>query len=326
MEKKFWAGQNVLITGFAGFLGFNLTRRLISYGAHVSGLDIKIRRNHTFTKDDYKKITTIRGNVLNRKLLEDIILQYKPKTVFHLAAEAIVGKCNKNPTRTFKTNIEGTWNVLEACRNNSTVKAVVIASSDKAYGSHKILPYKENATLSGSYPYDVSKSCADLIAHAYHHTYKLPVAITRCANLFGPGDLNFSRIVPDAIRCALLDKTLIIRSDGKFTRDYLYVEDAVNGYVLLAEKLMRLELGGEAFNFSEEKPITVLELVHKISRVLNKKPDYKVLNIAKYEIKNQYLSSTKARQILNWKPKYTLAGALKETIAWYKNYYNRYED
>ena len=321
MNKKFWKNLNVLITGYEGFLGSNLTRRMISYGAKITGVDIEVgKKGNVLARGDYKRITVIKGSVTNPRLLKGIISRHKPEIVFHLAAEAIVGKCNKYPMRTFKTNIEGTWNVLEACRNNNAVRAIVIASSDKAYGSHKILPYKEIAPLCGSHPYDVSKSCADLIAHSYHHTYKLPVAITRCANLYGPGDPNFSRIVPEAIKCALLDKTLIIRSDGKFTRDYLYVLDAVNGYVLLAEKLNSLRLAGEAFNLSQERPVTVLELVNKISQILNKKANYKVLNVAKYEIKDQYLSSAKARRILNWKPQYTLIEGLKETIGWYRNY------
>ena len=201
------------------------------------------------------------------------------------------------------------------------VKAIIIASSDKAYGSHTKLPYKENTPLSGEHPYDVSKSCADLIACTYCHTYDLPVVVTRCGNIFGPGDFNFSRLVPDTIRSAIQNKTLIIRSDGKFTRDYIYVSDIVSGYILLAEKMQKLKVFGEAFNFSDENPISVLELVKKIYHLANKKPNYKILGKAKYEIKHQYLSSKKAKRIFGWKPRYTLEEGLKKTITWYKDFF-----
>lgn len=324
MDKNFWKNKNVLITGYEGFLGSNLTKRLISYGANVVGLDIKVKRKNTLlTESDYKKIIIVKGNVINHKLLKKIISRYKIEVVFHLAAEAIVGKCLNNPLRTFTSNIRGTWNVLEACGNLETVKAIVIASSDKAYGSYTKLPYRENTPLQGNHPYDVSKSCADLIAYTYFRTYGLQVVTTRCGNIYGPGDFNFSRIVPDTIRCVLSNKPILIRSDGKFTRDYIYVEDIVDGYLLLAERLQKLKLFGEAFNFSNEDPISVLELVKKIHQLANKKPNYKILNEAKYEIKHQYLASQKARKILNWKPQHTLDEGLKKTIDWYRKIFNK---
>jgi len=316
--------KNVLITGHEGFLGSNLTKILISADANIVGLDIDVRRENTlFSKEDYKKIVTIKGSVADYNLVKKIISKYKIDVVFHLGAEAIVGKCIKNPLLTFSSNIEGTWNVLEVCRNSKTVKSIVTASSDKAYGSHKILPYKEDASLHGDHPYDVSKSCADLIAYTYFHTYGLPVAITRCGNIYGPGDFNFSRIVPDTVRCMLANKPIEIRSDGKFTRDYVFVEDIANGYILLAEKLNVLKLGGEAFNFSDENPITVIELVKKLYQLDGKKPNYKILNQAKYEIKHQYLASQKARKILKWKPEFTLETGLKKAIDWYTKYLNK---
>ena len=216
--------------------------------------------------------------------------------VFHLAAEAIVGNSTRNPVETFTTNISGTWTVLENCRKNHSVKAVVIASSDKAYGSHKNLPYQEDAFLRGDHPYDVSKSCADLISYTYYHTYRLPVAIVRCGNIYGPGDFNFSRIVPDAIRCMLSGRKLKIRSDGKFTRDYVYVKDIVDGYILIAENLAQGRFSGESFNFSNEDPITVKSLVENIYALTGKKPLCQILNKAVYEIKHQYLASGKARK------------------------------
>ena len=324
MNRKFWKNKNVLITGNEGFLGSNLTKILISADANIVGLDIEVKRKNTlFNKEDYKKIVTVKGSVADYNLVKNIISKYKIEVVLHLGAEAIVGKCIKNPLLTFSSNIEGTWNILEVCRNSKTVKSIVTASSDKAYGSHKILPYKEDASLHGDHPYDVSKSCADLIAYTYFHTYGLPVAITRCGNIYGPGDFNFSRIVPDTVRCMLANKPIEIRSDGKFTRDYVFVEDIANGYILLAEKLNVLKLGGEAFNFSDENPITVIELVKKLYQLDGKKPNYKILNQAKYEIKHQYLASQKARKILKWKPEFTLETGLKKAINWYTKYFKK---
>lgn len=319
MENKFWKDKKVLITGFEGFLGSNLTKALISSGARMFGLDIRVGRKETIlTEPDYKKISVIKGSVVNYKLVEKVINKHEINVVFHLAAEAIVGKCHYNPLKAFSTNIEGTWNVLEACRNSKGIKGVIIASSDKAYGIHNKLPYEEDASLCGSHPYDASKSCADLLANTYYRTYGLPVCVTRCGNIYGPGDFNFSRIFPDALRCALAGKTLYIRSNGKFTRDYIYVSDIVNGYLLLAEKLNRLKLAGEAFNFSDESPITVIDLVKKIYKAVGAKENYKILNQAKYEIAHQYLASRKARKILSWKPQVSFEKGLNKAIIWYR--------
>ena len=308
----------MLITGFEGFLGSNLTKALIPSGARITGLDIKTGRKATLlTPDDYKKISVIKGSVANYKLLAKIIKENRINLVFHLAAEAIVGKCHNRPLRAFSANIQGTWNVLEACRNAKNIEAVILASSDKAYGIHKKLPYTEKAPLQGSHPYDVSKSCADLIANTYAHAYGLPVCVTRCGNIYGPGDFNSSRLVPDALKCALTGKKLLIRSDGLFTRDYVFVEDIVNGYILLAEKMRKLNLAGEAFNFSCENPLTVLELVKMISKSVGKPVDYEILNQAKYEIKHQYLSSRKARVKLGWKPKFSVLKGLNKALTAY---------
>lgn len=319
MKRGFWDNKNVLITGYEGFLGSSITQRLISLGANIVGLDIKVGRKQTIlTRNDYKRIVVTKGDVTQYRLVENIISRYRIGVVFHLAAQAIVTKSVSNPLRTFSSNIQGTWNVLEACRNCNDVEAIVCASSDKAYGSHKKLPYRENLPLKGSHPYDVSKSCADLLAHTYSCTYNLPVAITRCGNIYGPGDFNFSRIIPDIIVSLVLNKTLLVRSDGKFTRDYIYVDDIVDGYILLAENLQKQKLGGESINFSGENPIAVLDLVKKISKLDNKKLNYKILNQAKYEIKHQYLCSAKARRILDWRPKYSLAEGLLKTLGWYR--------
>jgi CDP-glucose 4,6-dehydratase len=320
MNRHFWRGRSVLITGFEGFLGSHLTKSLIYGGAKVVGLDIKVRRKETIlTVADYRRMTVIKGSVTNYRLLGDILTRKKINVVFHLAAEAIVGRCHNNPRRSFSVNIKGTWNILEACRNSKTVKSIVIASSDKAYGSHKKLPYMEDAPLIGNHPYDVSKSCADLIAYTYFHTYGLPVSVTRCGNIYGPGDFNFSRIIPEAMQCIKNNKTLLIRSDGRFVRDYVYVDDIVEGYILLVEKLESRQLAGQAFNFSIENPITVLKLLKQIDKVSVRygKLEYKILNAAEYEIKKQYLSSAKVRKILGWKPKHDLSQGLQKTISWY---------
>jgi CDP-glucose 4,6-dehydratase len=326
VNKHFWKNKIVLITGFEGFLGSNLTQALIHCGTKVVGLDIKTGRKETIlTAADYRRMTVIKGSVTNYRLLEDILTRKKIDVVFHLAAEAIVGRCRSNPLRTFSANIKGTWNLLEACRSAKTVKSIVVASSDKAYGSHKKLPYTEDAPLIGNHPYDVSKSCADLIAYTYFHTYSLPAAVTRCGNIYGPGDFNFSRIIPDALQCIKNNKTLLIRSDGRFVRDYVYVDDIVEGYILLAEKLESRQLAGQAFNFSIENPITVLELLKQIDKmgVQYGKLKYKILNAAKYEIKEQYLSAAKARRVLGWKPMYSLNEGLKKSMVFYIEHFNK---
>jgi CDP-glucose 4,6-dehydratase len=318
MMETYWKNRRVLITGYEGFLGSNLAKALIGYGSIIIGVDKVKNRPISVLNGLRNNIICIKGDIADLKSVKGIINKYKPQTIIHLAAEAIVGKANKNPIGTFESNIEGTWNILESSRGKKFIKAIIVASSDKAYGSHKILPYQENVPLKGEHPYDVSKSCADLISYAYYHTYGLPVAITRCGNVYGPGDFNFSRIVPDTIRCALSGETLLIRSNGRFIRDYIFVDDIIDGYILLAEKLQEAKLPGQAFNFSDENPITVVELVEKIYRLIGEKPKYKILNKAKYEIKRQYLSSRKARKKLGWVPGYTLEEGLKKTIEWYR--------
>lgn len=307
-----------MITGFEGFLGSNLTRAMLKSGAKIAGLDIKTFRKETLlTEQDYRKMTVYKGSVANYALVFRILKKHSINVIFHLAAEAIVERSHNNPRRAFETNVAGTWEILEAARRQGGMEAVIVASSDKAYGSHKKLPYTENAPLQGRNPYDASKSCADLIAHSYAHAYGLPLAITRCGNIYGPGDFNFSRLVPDAIRCALSGKTLDIRSDGRFTRDYVYVDDIVKGYILLAEKLKKLGLSGEAFNFSDESPLTVIELLNKIRKVLKGRPDYRILNKAKYEIRHQYLDSRKARKMLGWKPATDVHNGVNNAVKWY---------
>jgi CDP-glucose 4,6-dehydratase len=275
----------------------------------------------------WDKINIVRGEVEDYPLLERVLNEYEIDTVFHLAAQTIVSIANRAPLSTFDSNIRGTWNLLEACRRVETVKRVVVASSDKAYGYHDQLPYTEEAALQGRHPYDVSKSCADLIARAYYETYDLPVSVTRCGNLYGGGDLNWNRIIPGTIRSAYNGEEPVIRSDGKYIRDYFFVKDAVEGYLLQAEKTAEERVRGEAFNFSDERQNDVLELVKLILKLMGKeKIKPRILDQVKGEIKHQYLSSAKARKILGWKPLYSLEEGLKETIAWYRDYFRRKED
>lgn len=322
MPPNFWKNKNVLITGYEGFVGSHLSRTLLGCKANVFGLDIVTHRKNTILINDFARINITQGTVEDYGLVCRIIQRNKIEFIFHLAAKAIVGEALSCPREAFSTNIEGTWNVLEACRHSPSVKAIIIASSDKAYGIQGKLPYRENSPLCGSHPYDVSKSCADLLAYTYFHTYGLPVCVTRCGNIFGPGDFNFSRIVPDCIRSVFKGRTFVIRSDGKFTRDYIYIKDIISAYLLLARRMAEPEIRGEAFNFSNEHPVSVLELVKKIFLLSGKKPNYTITNRARYEIRHQYLSAAKAKNMLGWKPEFTLREGLKETIAWYKKYYN----
>jgi len=320
--NNFWHDRSVLITGCTGLLGSWMTEELVCRGAKVVGLVRDwVPQSRLFRERLNHKINMVYGRIEDLAILERTINEYEVETVFHLAAQTIVGVANREPLGTFEANIKGTWNVLEACRRVGGVKRIVVASSDKAYGDQAILPYNEETPLQGQHPYDVSKSCADLISHTYYKSYGLPVCITRCGNFYGGGDLNFNRIVPDTIRSALNDRPVIIRSDGSYIRDYFYVKDGVLAYLHLAEQMERSEILGEAFNFSNEIQVSVLEIVRKILQLMGKEDlEPKVLNQATNEIKHQYLSAEKAKTLLNWSPNYSLAEGLTETIDWYKNF------
>lgn len=321
--QHFWRDRPVLVTGCTGLLGSWLTSDLVEQGANVVGLiRDTVPRTNFLGLGLHERITTVRGEIEDYFLLERVLNEYEIETVFHLAAQTIVTIANRNPLSTFDTNIKGTWNLLEACRRSPTVKRIVVASSDKAYGDQKKLPYQEDAPLQGAHPYDVSKSAADLLATTYWQTYRLPVCVTRCGNLFGGGDLNFNRIVPGTIRSVLRNESPIIRSDGTLKRDYFYVRDAADAYLRLAERMDDADCHGEAFNFSLEQPMTVLEITRAIllqMKKTNLKPD--IRNEAAGEILNQYLSAEKARKALGWKPRYSLAEGLQETIQWYAEYF-----
>lgn len=320
----FWRDQNVFVTGCTGLLGSWLSEALAGAGANVVGLvRDHVPRSRLVRERVLDCITVVWGEIEDYALLERTLNEYEIQTVFHLAAQTIVGIANRNPLSTFDANIRGTWNVLEACRRSPWVRQIVVASSDKAYGAQDALPYEEGLPLEGTHPYDVSKSCADLLTTAYFQTYGLPVSITRLGNFFGGGDLNFNRIVPQTIRSVLRGEAPLIRSDGTFVRDYIYIEDAVAAYLLLAEQLAQDPgLRGEAFNFSSESPMSVLDLVERILALM-KRPDLRpqVLGEASNEIRHQYLSARKARERLGWKPLFTLDEGLRRTIEWYSKFF-----
>ncbi|MCU0157975.1 GDP-mannose 4,6-dehydratase [Bacillus safensis] len=320
----FWNGKNVFVTGCTGLLGSYLVKELIDQGANVTGLvRDQVPRSNLYQGSQFEKMNVVQGTLEDMQTIERALGEYEIDTVFHLAAQAIVGVANRHPVSTFEANILGTWNVLEACRRQPLIKRVIVASSDKAYGDQEQLPYDEDMPLNGKHPYDVSKSCADLISHTYYNTYGLPVCITRCGNLYGGGDLNFNRIIPQTIQLVLEGKAPEIRSDGTFIRDYFYIEDAVKAYLLLAEKMEEKGLAGEAFNFSNEIQLTVLELVDKILKAMGSELKPRILNQGTHEIKHQYLSAEKARKLLDWKPDYSIDEGLEKTIEWYREFFQK---
>ena len=320
--KNFWLDRPVMVTGAGGFLGGWLVRRLLDAGAElVCPLRDWVPASQLIRDDLTERVNLVRGDITDRELMERVLGEYEVKTVFHLAAQTIVTIANRNPVSTFDSNIRGTWTLLEACRRSPAVGQVVFASSDKAYGRQDKLPYHEELPLQGTFPYDVSKSCSDLIAQSYFATYGLPVVITRCGNFYGGGDLNWNRIVPGTIRSVLRGERPVIRSDGKYIRDYFYIEDGAAAYMMLAEKLAeKPDLAGEAFNFSNEIQLTVIDLVDIILRVMQSelKPD--IRGEAINEIRHQFLSAGKARLLLGWAPLFSMEEALKRTVDWYKEY------
>ncbi len=322
MSNPFWLDKRVFVTGCAGFLGSWLTAKLQASGADVVGL-IRDRspQSELVRSGTYNKMTSVKGDVTDYQLMERILAEYEIDTIFHLAAQTIVGIANRAPLSTFDTNIKGTWIILEAARRVPTVKSTLVASSYHAYGQQAQLPYREDAPLLANHPYDVSKSSTDLIARAYSQSYGMSIAVTRCANLYGGGDLNWNRLVPGTVRSVLRQERPLIRSDGTFSRDYLFVEDAVAAYFAIAQEMHRPEICGQAFNFGMDRPITVLEMVETIIGVSDC-PKIKpvILNKAKNEVPAQYLTSEKAHQLLDWQPQYNLEEGLRKTITWYRDF------
>lgn len=324
-QQSHWRDRPVLVTGATGLLGGWLVGRLVALGADVTALVRDwVPRSTLLSTELLARVNIVRGDVRHQSVLERAMGEYEVDTVFHLAAQTIVGVANRNPVATLDTNIRGTWSVLEAARRSPLVKAVIIASSDKAYGDHEKLPYDETAALQGEHPYDASKSAADLIARMYALTYGVPVAITRCGNFYGGGDLNWNRLVPGTIRSVLKGERPTIRSDGTLIRDYFYVEDGAEAYLTLAEALhARPELRGEAFNFSNELQVDVLGLTRRILARMGSPLEPDVRSEASHEIQHQWLSAAKARRDLNWAPLFTLDEGLDRTIAWYREFLQR---
>lgn len=312
----------MLVTGATGLLGGWLVRRLVEAGAGVTALVRDwVPESTLLSTDLLARVNLVRGDVRDDKVLARAMGEYEADTVFHLAAQTIVGVANRNPESTLDTNVRGTWALLEAVRRSPLVRSVVTASSDKAYGDHDTLPYDETAALRGAHPYDASKSCADIIARMYAVTFGVPVAITRCGNFYGGGDLNWNRLVPGTIRSALRGARPVIRSDGSLVRDYFYVEDGAAAYMQLAEALhTRDELRGEAFNFSNELQVDVLTLARKVLQRMQVRLEPEVRSEATHEIRHQWLSAAKARRVLGWRPQFTLEEGLDRTIAWYREF------
>lgn len=315
-----WAGRSVLVTGAGGFVGSWLTQALVERGAQVACVllseesEAKLARHGVLDQ-----VTVVRADLVDLERVRAAVAEHAGDACFHLAAQAIVGIANASPLRTLETNVQGTWNVLEACRT-SEVERIIVASSDKAYGDQDVLPYTEDMPLAAVYPYDASKACADILARSYARTYDLPLAVTRMANIYGGADTNDSRIVPGTVLALLAGESPPIRSDGSPVRDYMYVDDAVAAFLALAERLADPGIAGEAFNFGTNAPVSVLELVELIIE-RSGRPEIRptVLSPTKLhgEIDRQYLDSGKAQRLLGWEASTPLGEGIDRTIAWY---------
>jgi CDP-glucose 4,6-dehydratase len=313
-----WNGRRVMVTGATGLLGSNLVSELVERDAEVIAVvRDDVPASALWNGVTARRVNVVHGDVCDADLMLRTLNEYEIGVVYHLAAQTIVSIANRHPLSTFESNVRGTYLLLDACRIYGAADAIVVASSDKAYGDHDELPYTESAPLIGRHPYDVSKSCADLISQSYAISFGLPVCVTRCGNLFGPGDLNFNRIIPSTIRSVLRGQPPVLRSDGSMVRDYFYVRDGSLAYLRLAEKMMSTGLSGEAFNFSNEVQLTVLEIVERILALMGSDLKPVILGSATGEIKHQYLSAEKARRLLQWAPSYDLVTGLTETVAWY---------
>ncbi len=316
MDREFWKSKSVLVTGAGGFKGSHLAEHLSRTDAKIISLVRDFDPKSYFEiKNLGKKSTVVIGDLKDYRKIADIMSKYEISSVFHLGAQPLVTTALKNPLETLESNIMGTVNVLEAARVYGKVSEIVVVSSDKAYGPTDRIPYTEDEKLAGKAPYDVSKSCADLIAQMYARVYNLPVTVTRCANVFGPGDLNMNRIIPGIIESIIKNKTLEIRSDGKMIREYIYVKDSIEAYIKLAENINKAR--GQAFNIAGHNIMSVLEVVKRVSSIVGKPIKVKVLNIAKTEIPKQYLDASKMKEFFDWEPKTNFEEAIIETYEWY---------
>ncbi len=322
VDPSTWSERRVLVTGATGMVGSWLTRWLVEADAYVVALVPDWDPQSELIRSGMiDRISVVNGRLEDYDAVERAINEHEADSVFHLGAQTIVGTAHRAPRQTFESNVQGTWNVLEACRVlGDLVQRIMVASSDKAYGAQVVLPYTEETPLTGRAPYEVSKSCTDLISTSYAETYGLPVLIARCGNIYGGGDLNWSRIVPGTFRCLIRGEQLVIRSDGTYLRDYLYVDDVVDAYLHLAEFADRPDLRGQGFNFSNEAPLSVMEIYRACCTAAGK-PDVepRILNEAVSEIRDQYLDASRARDILGWQPTVGLVSGLDRTYSWYRN-------
>ena len=319
---NFWLDRPTLVTGATGLVGGWLVRRLVDAGSDVVCLVRDwVPQSEIARSSMIERVKVVRGDVRDQTMLERVLGEYEIDTVIHLAAQTIVTIANRNPVSTWETNVLGTWALLEACRRTPTIKQIVMASSDKAYGESDQLPYDEGTPLRGRHPYDASKACSDIISQTYAASYGMPVVVTRCGNFYGGGDLNWNRIVPGTIRSILRRQRPVIRSDGQYVRDYFYVEDGAAAYMLLAEELHRnKQIAGQAFNFSNETQVTVKDIAEKILVLMNSDLELDIRNQATNEIRHQYLSAARARRDLRWQPLFTLDEGLRKTIDWYRKF------
>lgn len=319
---NFWKERTTFVTGASGFVGANLVAELVGREAKVICLQRDETQPNSLDLLGLRdKVTVIRGSIEDLPLMSRILNEYEIEAVFHLAAQALVGAANRSPVSTFESNIRGTYLLLEACRLSSTVKRIVVASSDKAYGSHAVLPYSEEFKLNAVFPYDVSKACTDLLSQSFAHSFGLPVAVTRSANIYGPGDANLTRIIPGTILSVLSGERPIVRSDGTPVRDFIFTADIIAGYFLLAENIE--QTAGEAFNFGSGQPVSMLDLVNRIVRLMGREddliPDILLTAKIKNEIDAQFLASDKINGRFGWRPKVNLDEGLRLTISWYRD-------
>lgn len=321
--SAFWTDRPVFVTGATGLLGAHLVGELLERRANVVCLVRDDVPHSLFSRLGLeRRVTCVRGALEDYDVLARALNEYECETVLHLGAQTIVGTAARGPLATFEANIRGTYNLLEACRVNArTVRRVIVASSDKAYGEQRELPYTEESTLEGRFPYDCSKSCTDLLAQSYHASYGVPVCITRCGNLYGAGDLNWNRLVPGTLRAALRGQRPVVRSDGSFVRDYFYVEDAAAAYLTLAQAMERPDVVGHAFNFSDDQPLSVIEMARRALHAAGRADlQLEIRGDASREIPQQYLSAAKARRLLDWSPRFGLTEGLERTATWYRQW------
>lgn len=320
---SFWEGKKVFVTGAFGFLGSWLSAELASQKAEVVALMLDRVPDSTLVRSGTEsKVSVVNGSLADYEEMLRIFNEFEIEYCFHLGAQPIVTVANRNPLSTFNSNIKGTWNILEAARNSRLLKGLVVASSDKVYGDNRNLPYREDFPLNASHPYDVSKTCTDVLSQSYFHTYGVPIGIARSGNFYGGGDINFDRLVPGTMKSLMKGTQPIIRSDGKFVRDFFYIKDAVGAFLALGESVQKQEVRGQAFNFGTENHYTVLEIVEKLIALSGKSLKPEILNQASNEIREQYLDCSKAKKLLGWKSSTSIDSGLKETFKWYADFFS----